>query len=353
MNSAPTIQYLVEKVYKDVRKGIIFGLIVGILALAGGVILGLFVSNWAWFMAIVGGLITVLGFITGTRNYVRRPLHEFCQKYATAQKSPAQIEAEIEEELKSVNIGCVYFGEQYMVVAQSQISVYRLADIETVFHHPVVTQQGAFDWLALQFKNGQTKSACRLEKCEIDAVAKFLNRKTPAVDYTLLIPITEILTNGNATAVAYFEGFVKNCGGPRTDEDDLMLLKYFATDITSETAYDSMNNPYGLGFGLCIDWKAETQDVISGLEAVIRKLGFSLSLKDESLENELKSAESGDDINAVLEVIDMHFKKSGYVLVNLDCYCDNYYLFVVDEENYDKLLELGFKIRFEFHRWVC
>ena len=73
-------------------------------------------------------------------------------------------------------------------------------------------------------------------------------------DYSVLIPIVEILSNKDAVAHTWSEAFVKMCGDDEDYDYHTMLLDYFLKDLVSEEpACDSENNLYQLGFSVEID----------------------------------------------------------------------------------------------------
>lgn len=168
----------------------------------------------------------------------------------------------------------------------------------------------------------------------------------PERDYTNIVEIARILTNGNADVVRDFtllaqdhEAFAAKyadwCGkmlGDSPERDEAMLCM---------TAYWLAGHDTPYKFGGYIDWKEATEEINAHLEEAIANLGYPLDMKAVAFTGEEFTDEA-------LTKIDAYFREKGYTLVSLDSGGDCYHLFVVPLNDFDRLVRLGANLGLRF-----
>lgn len=186
-------------------------------------------------------------------------------------------------------------------------------------------------------KNKRIKESMEEEKMKIENI-----------DYSNIIEITKILTNDDVQIVSdmtllvnnsdeflkKYESWCLDIGYDFIQKDDiLIILAYWLVGY---------NTSYEGHYGCYIDWKEATCDILAWMPDMIENLGFPLSVDDIKFTDEEFTDEA-------LELINIHFKKSGYTLVTLDTDSDSYHLFISTLDNLKKLVDLGKNIGFKFN----
>lgn len=169
-------------------------------------------------------------------------------------------------------------------------------------------------------------------------------------DYSNIVEITNIITNGDRQAISdmellaqdtnkFYEKYKIWCDemleGECRKQDIFFVLAYWLTGYDVQ----DFNNPNC--FGWYIDWKEETGEIISGLKEPIERLGYPLDLDDIPFAGEEFTDEA-------LDIINHHFIKKGYHLIFQDTDSDCYHLFIVKISDYDRLVKLGKEIDIKF-----
>ena len=169
-------------------------------------------------------------------------------------------------------------------------------------------------------------------------------------DYSSIVEIADIITNGDRQAISDMELLAQDTNkfyityklwcdemlqGECQKQDIFFVLAYWLTGYSVQ----NFNNPNC--FGWYIDWKEETGEILLGLKEPIEKLGYPLSLDDIPFTGEEFTDEA-------LEIIDRHFMKKGYHLIFQDTDSDCYHLFIVKSGDYERLVKLGEEIGIRF-----
>jgi hypothetical protein len=155
------------------------------------------------------------------------------------------------------------------------------------------------------------------------------------------IELAKIISNNNETAVsdiallvenyaAFYQKYQNWCDEMDFDGDPLLTFAYWLAGYDTNCKY-----------GAYIDWKEATEDIIWNLAPAIVNLGYPLKLN----EIEFSGEEFTDE---ALRIINEHFAKQGFTLVALDTQSDCYHLFVINANDFAKVIALGKEIGFEF-----
>lgn len=169
-------------------------------------------------------------------------------------------------------------------------------------------------------------------------------------NYSNIVDIANIITNGNRQAISDMELLAKNTDGFHTkykiwcdeilgknckNHDTPFILAYWLVGYSVQ-GFDNPNI-----FGCYIDWKEETSEIIYELKKPIENLGYPLSLNDIPFTGKEFTDEA-------LDIINNHFMKKGYNLIFQDTDSDCYHLFIVKTSDYDRLVKSGKEIDIKF-----
>ena len=188
---------------------------------------------------------------------------------------------------------------------------------------------------------------------------KTISHEAPeiACDFSRLSDMAAILTNNAEKAVSdmallsrdynaffsshseWFEKMGYSIHDFRNNYNETMLL-VFAYWLCGYGAADEEASP---AFGAYIDWKEETEEIISWLEKVTENLGYPIDFGEIVF--------NGDEFtDKALNTINSHLNAKGYTLLYLNTDGDCYHLFVIKNEDHDRLTGLAIGADFSFIR---
>ncbi|MDR0221921.1 MAG: hypothetical protein LBI38_00065 [Oscillospiraceae bacterium] len=161
-----------------------------------------------------------------------------------------------------------------------------------------------------------------------------------------LVEIAGILSNDNPQAVADAELLAKGFGAFYAEHAEWCGEMGCTVEVPNiipiifaywMSGYGNERDEYG-GY---YDGRDAMDDVLDGLEPVIKNLGYPLDAGEIEY--------GGDEtITEAMGIINENFNRKGYTLVSLDTDGGCAHLFIVRSADYDRLVGLGEKINFKF-----
>lgn len=195
---------------------------------------------------------------------------------------------------------------------------------------------GIFD----RFKKRAPEAVAPVQPVAIEA--------SPDIDYTPLIEMAEIISNGDAAAVADISLLV-------TDPDAFSVrhrswlndfgyedhVAFSDVEVRDSFAYRLAGYETPFGFGAYIDWKEAPEEITAQLDVVLKNLGYPVDTSSLNLENE--------HTWEALVLIARHLEESDLKLAILDTESDCYHLYVVPTASFFRLVTLAASLDIRVH----